>query len=47
MQIQATLNVKVFPFFLHEFDTELDFSNKIGSVALVVIFTIYLNLHAY
>ena len=30
MQIQVVLGLEVYPFFLHEFDTELDFSNKIG-----------------
>ena len=29
-QVEDTVSIKVASFFLHEFDTELDFSNKIG-----------------
>lgn len=31
-QVEKTIHMKIKSFFLHQFDTELDFSNKIGQV---------------
>lgn len=36
-QVEEAIEMKIVSFYLHEFDTELNFSNKVGYVVIKVI----------